>query len=128
MDALIADCGFAFNGTSTYPDCGGFYHYAAESCDYKCLAVEYTFWAVRPTPAPTSGCIPAQRLDNLCGRLGLAQSPPAKSQNVSWLTVEILVCEYQLTAAAYILWRTPMEPGGPGFTETHQGPGGGARR
>ena len=46
MNALIGDCGFAFNGTYTYPNCSGMYHYAAESCDYKCLAVEYTFWAV----------------------------------------------------------------------------------
>ena len=63
MNALIRDCGFAFNGTYTYPNCSGMYHYAAESCDYKCLAVEYTFWAVTslmggqaPPLAPEGRC------------------------------------------------------------------------
>ena len=63
MNALIGDCGFAFNGTYTYPNCSGMYHYAAESCDYKCLAVEYTFWAVTslmggqaPPLAPEGRC------------------------------------------------------------------------
>ena len=46
MDALIGDCGFAFNQTYTWPNCSGLYHYEDESCDYSCLAVEYTFWAL----------------------------------------------------------------------------------
>eukprot|EP01052_Picozoa_sp_SAG31_P031556 SAG31_NODE_3355_length_4368_cov_9.677208_2_plen_305_part_00 len=47
MERIIADCGYAFNGTRTWPNCTGFYHYDDETCSYGCLAIEYLYWTLQ---------------------------------------------------------------------------------
>lgn len=46
MNAMVADCGWAFNHSFTYPTCSGRYHYGDETCEYSCLVTEYTMWSL----------------------------------------------------------------------------------
>lgn len=44
MEKIIADCGYAYNGTLRWPNCSGFYHYNDRTCDYGCLVDEFAWW------------------------------------------------------------------------------------
>lgn len=44
MTATIGDCGYAFNRTHK-TKCTGKFHYDDRTCDWSCLAVEYTYWS-----------------------------------------------------------------------------------
>jgi len=46
MGANVGDCGYAFNGTLTYPNCTGMYHYSDKTCGFSCLVSEYNYWSL----------------------------------------------------------------------------------
>ena len=83
MVKMIADCGYAFNGTLKWPNCTGFFHFLQPSCKFNCMQTEY-FYAMLTSIlgaqdgplAPKGRCKWVSRVWELCNEKLIKEHNP----------------------------------------------------